>query len=121
MTIITTDTNITSALGITDPRTGIDYVADYIGNTGAFCDPIDNGGIEYDDDANVYRCTQATLDWWADHLEAMEAAELRLYHARQDYGYEDVDAYMSQAILGCDLEDMPAAIMAALDEFEAAQ
>lgn len=59
MKIIIKETSVTETLSIIDPKTGIDYILDFIGNTGAFAD----NQFNYDEEFDAYICDQATFDW----------------------------------------------------------
>lgn len=54
-------------LGIIDPKTGVNYVADFIGNTGAL-------GKEflYNEDEEYYEALQDDVEWWENVIEAHE-------------------------------------------------
>lgn len=51
-------------LNIYDPKTGIDWTNDLIGNAGA----LQNGQFEYNYDDDVYFASQDTFDWWSEYI-----------------------------------------------------
>jgi hypothetical protein len=51
-------------LNIYDPKTGIDWTNDLIGNAGA----LQDGQFEYDYDTDVYLTNQDTFNWWNEYI-----------------------------------------------------
>lgn len=60
MKIIIKETQKIETLSIIDPKTGVDYISDFVGNTGALID----GQFEWNEDRDAYICDQETYDWW---------------------------------------------------------
>jgi hypothetical protein len=111
MKIIIRETNHHETLSISDPRTGIDYTSDFIGNAGALID----GQFEYDDDQGAYVCDQGTYDWWQKVLADNQALEDRIYELVHEHGSDAVYAVVNDAG-STDIEDHAANVNQALDE-----
>lgn len=98
-------------LSLVDPSSGIDWIADFIGNHGALAD----GQFERDDETGGYLCDQLTYDWWAEVIADNQALEDWLHALRAERGADAVNAIVAAAG-NVDLEDLAAAVNAALDE-----
>lgn len=86
---------------------GIDWSADFIGNT--------SHGMAHDEEGN-YIATQEELAWWQDtiaaHLEMQ--ALIRVYNER--YGEDEVSSWLEKMhAFDVDLEDQPASVKEALE------
>lgn len=103
------ETGVIETLAIIDPRTGCDYIFDFVGNTGAFAREF-----EKTDENADFAISQADYDWWAKVVAENQALENRIAELAAEHGYDRVmDAVTS---ISCDLEDYAAAANAALDE-----
>jgi hypothetical protein len=111
MKILIKDTNKIESLEIIDPRTGINWIEDFVGNTGALTD----GQFEYEDETGSYLCEQSTFDWWSKVVSDNEALENRIYDLVQEHGSDAVYSVVNDAG-GSDLEDHAANVNQALDE-----
>jgi hypothetical protein len=109
--IISGITPANKTLSIIDPKTGIDYIQDFIGNTGALID----GQFNYDDDQDVYICDQNTFDWWCKVASDNQILENRIYELTKEHGSEAVYAVIYDAGTN-DLEDHAAYVNQALDQ-----
>ncbi|SMB89282.1 hypothetical protein SAMN05660772_02863 [Pasteurella testudinis DSM 23072] len=74
MEIIIRQTNKKESLTIIDPKTGCNYISDFIGNTGA----LNDGQFTYDDDKNAWICDQDTFDWWEYVVAENQALNYRI-------------------------------------------
>lgn len=108
--IISGITPVNKTLSIIDPKTGIDYIQDFIGNTGALID----GQFNYDDQ-DVYICDQNTFDWWCKVASDNQILENRIYELTKEHGSEAVYAVIYDAGTN-DLEDHAAYVNQALDQ-----
>lgn len=110
MKLFIKETSAIGTLSIIDPRTGCDYIFDFVGNTGAF-----DREFEKTDDENAdFAISQADYDWWAKVVTDNQALEYRIDELVAEYGYNRVmDAVTS---ISSDLEDYAAGANAALDE-----
>lgn len=111
MDIIIRETGQRESLAIIDPKTGVNYIGDFAGNTGA----LNNGQFEWCEEAGAYYCDQATYDWWDRVVRDNEALDYRIHALAAEHGSEAVEAAI-EAALGRDLEDHAAAVNGALDE-----
>ena len=99
--------------GVVDPKTGQNWTGDLIGNAGAFND----GQFDWNEEAEMYECSQETFDWWENLCERYQQADAAKHEFLQGIeDYEDrAEADESiQTACSCDLENMPGAIMAAI-------
>ena len=111
MKCIIKETGAVEDLSIFDPKTGLDYTRDFIGNTGALGD----GQFTWDDERNGYVCDAETFAWWDTVVRENQALERRIADLAQRHGTDAV--YMVvQAAGSVDLEDLASNINAALDE-----
>ena len=103
------ETGVIETLAIIDPRTGCDYIFDFMGNTGAF-----TREFEKTDENADFAISQADYDWWAKVVADNQALENRIAELVAEHGYDRVmDVVTSNS---SDLEDYAAAANAALDE-----
>lgn len=98
-------------LSIIDPKTGVNYVADFIGNTGALAD----GQFVWDEERDTYVCDQKTFDWWSSVITAQQALDYRTRELINEHGPKAVHDVI-HAAGGVDLEDHAANVNRALDE-----
>lgn len=109
MKLFIKETSAIGTLSIIDPRTGCDYIFDFVGNTGAF-----DREFEKNDENADFAISQADYDWWAKVVADNQALEYRIAELAAGHGYGRVmDAVTS---ISSDLEDYAAAANAALDE-----
>lgn len=111
MDITIKETGESKTLSIIDPRTGVNWVQDFIGNTGA----LNDGQFRYDDETGSYECTQETYDWWVKVADEHETLSSRIEELAADYGREAVETVVL-SVNANDLETEPAMINQALDE-----
>ena len=111
MNIIIKETNVQESLEIIDPRTGINWIQDFIGNTGALSD----GQFVWDDEQDAYICDQDTFDWWSKVVSDNESLENRIHELSQQHGGDAVSAVVSDAA-NVDLEQLAASVNEALDD-----
>jgi hypothetical protein len=100
-------------LSIIDPKTGMDWINDLMGNHDAL--------PEYDEEADRHLMNQEDLDWWADLVERYQTADDRLYEIIM--GIEDewriLQSFMDDVhSINCDLENYPERLNQVCDEFE---
>lgn len=111
MKIIIKEKSENKTLSIVDPRSGVDYILDFIGNAGAFVD----GQFKQDDERDAYICDQATFDWWDAVVTANQALNDRINALAQEHDYETVYKVI-YAAGSVDLEDHAANVNQALNE-----
>ena len=111
MNIIINQTSVAKTLSIFDPKTDIDYISDFIGNTGALTD----GQFIWDDDRDAYLCDQDTFDWWEKVVNDNQELEDRIYALVNEHGSEEVYAVINDAG-NFDPEDYAANINQILDD-----
>lgn len=68
MNVFNKDTNEAKTLSLIDPKTGVDWAQDFIGNTGA----LEDGQFTFDDELDAYVCDTVTLERWEEEIEAEE-------------------------------------------------
>ncbi|EGY51312.1 hypothetical protein [Neisseria shayeganii] len=111
MEIIIKETNTRETLSIIDHKTGCNFIADFIGNTGA----LDDGQFEWNEEQNAYICNQETFDWWEKVISDNQALENRIAELIEEHGSDAVYKVVADAAYG-DLEDHAAIINSELDE-----
>ena len=111
MKIIIKETSAVHELSIIDPNSGLNYISDFIGNTGALFD----GQFEWDYDLDAYVCTQETFDWWDTVVTDNQLLNDRIHDLVQEHGSGTVNKVVYEADT-IDLEDHAASVNQALDE-----
>jgi len=111
MKIRIVEKSASETLSIIDPRSGCDYITDFIGNTGALAD----GQFTYDEDQDAYICDQDTFDWWERVVNDNQELEDRIYDLVNEYGSEALYGVINDAG-NFELEDHAASINQALDD-----
>jgi|GEM_PF-2886223 len=115
ITVLIVETGKTKSLSAIDPKTGVNWISDLLGNSGVYDLPVDNGGVVpiADDDGptGVYRCSKDTYDWWVEYIAGMEDTADDLDQLSEDLGEAGLDAndiiqreYWSE-VGGVDMED----------------
>jgi len=108
MKVIIKETGAKEELCIIDPKTGCDYIADFIGNVGGFRD------FEYNEDEDAYETTMATFSWWEKVVSDNQALDYRIADMKEQHGADAVNDVISG--VSVDLEDHASAVNTALDE-----
>lgn len=98
MQVIIKETNQVATLSLIDHKTGVNYVADYIGNTGAF----DREFERVDDDWYI---SQDDYDWWIDVIAKQQASNNLQAEYLDTHSSDELFDLLSQ-ITACDLEDI---------------
>lgn len=106
MKFLINETDERKELCYIDAATGVDYINDTIGNSGAIGDYI-----IYDEDAEAYRINRADYEWWNEYItraqeDAEELARLREeLDQRDEYtGQSAIDSIISEYYAPIDME-----------------
>jgi hypothetical protein len=101
MDVIINETGEKKTLGIEDPKTGLDYTMDFIGNAGGFI-----YGDFTPTSMDGYSCTQETYDWWYNVMKVHEYAAKLMAKLRKEIddleaidGMEEIMQYVMSAEL----------------------
>jgi len=92
-------------------RGGRDDTTDFISGTGGF----ENGDFIYDDDLEVYMCSQDAYDWWEKVISDNERLEERIAELKERYGSDAVRDALD-AVVRVDWEDYAEEVNGRLDE-----
>jgi hypothetical protein len=111
MDIYIKDTKQNATLSLIDPGSGIDYVEDFVGNTGALI----NGEFTYND-FNTYVCDQKTFDWWSYIIDITQSLDDRIDDLCDEYGSDTVNAVIESAEEYLEIDDQAASINKSLDD-----
>lgn len=111
MKIIIKETSAVETLSIIDPKSGVDYILDFIGNTGALIDDR----FEWDEERDAHVCDQETFDWWDTVVTANQSLDDRIRELVKEHGSEAVYEVI-HAAGSVDLEEHAANVNQALDE-----
>lgn len=107
------ETNEIVTLRYTDRNSGVNNIADLIGNHGGF--GSDEHQFEHDAERGVYIASRDTVEWWEKVAADMEALDERIDELKLEHGSDAVyDAI--QHVNSVDLEYHAAEVHAALDE-----
>ena len=99
-------------LTLIDPKTGLCWINDLMGNSDELPD--------YDDEENAYPMTQVDLGWWKELTEAYQAADNRKNELLNDLTGDKYDvAFAAFEAINGDLEDYPRFLDQVCDEIEA--
>lgn len=71
LNVLIKQTNQVKSLSIIDPKTGIDYITDFIGNTGAFGREFET--IEHNE--AEYQTSEGDFEWWENVVEIAQEAD----------------------------------------------
>lgn len=88
MTVKIRETGETVDLSIIDPKTGVNYIADFVGNTEAF----NREFAEYDHDNDYYIADEADVAWWQAVIEVHEHAGYVLAAMDDTFDNDDYEA-----------------------------
>ena len=102
MDIYNTDTNETLTLRMIDPKTGADWVVDWV-----------DGAIEYNPETERYEADTRTLDWWIAQMGEYQAMHDLIHEYKCNYGTDAVSEVLA-SVSHCDFEDLPHEIFTAL-------
>jgi len=108
MKITIKETGDIKELRLVDPDTGVDWIADFVGNTGT----LDDGQFEADDDG--YTASRETYEWWEGVVATRQSNDNRIHALEQEHGDEAVRKVVDVGSM--DLDDETNAIAQALDE-----
>ena len=87
MKLFIKETGKIETLSIIDPKTGCDYIFDFVGNAGAF-------GREFEatDNENAdFAISQEYYEWWAKVVDDTQALEYRIAKLSDEFGSENVN------------------------------
>jgi len=112
MKIMIKETSVAKTLSIIDPNSGVDFIKDFVGNTGAFID----GQFQWDEDRDCYVCDQDTFDWWDTVVTDVQSLDYRIHELVAEHGSEAVNDIVHEAAAYVDLEDHAATVNEALNE-----
>ena len=106
-------------LGIIDPKTGMNWINDLIGNWNGF----DDGQFEYDEELEVYVCSQETFDWWENFTKEYEKADFTVFEYKQELTDNEEQLFneLLHDYCNTDLEKMPEAMLSTIESFEAGE
>jgi hypothetical protein len=110
MKIIIKETAEVKTLSIVDPKSGVNYISDFIGNTGALID----GQFVWDKDRDAYFCEQETFEWWDTVITANQALSDRILDLAKEHDSEAVYEVIN-AVGSVDLEYYALCVGQALD------
>lgn len=98
MQVIIKETNQAATLTLIDRKTGVNYVADYIGNTGAFDREFERVGDDW-------YISQDDYNWWVDVIAKQQASNNLQAEYLETHSSDELFDLLSQ-ITTCDLEDI---------------
>lgn len=105
------ETDEITTLSIIDPKSGVDWTNDLLGNCGAL--------RRYDDDQEVYLMTQEEYDWWDTLVAAKQASDNRRHKLARQLLERLSDALMRDlGDVNCDLEDEPGQVHQICDLYD---
>ena len=114
MNIQIIETSARETLSILDPKSGMDFIQDLMGNHDALPD--------YNDDLDAYEMTQADFDWWLDLTARYEKQDHRMHKIRKDADDRDAfDSAWESYNASNDLDDLPSYMEQFCDAWEAGE
>ena len=93
-------------LSIIDAKSGMDWTSDMLGNHDA---------CGYDDEQEMHTMDVDDFEWWAELLPKYEQADQAVEEYRHTLDDDGEFLERLNHATGCDLEDMPAAMMGAIE------
>lgn len=112
MKITIKETNDIQEITIIDPKTGLDYARDFIGNN-----EID---LEFDDEGNIIM-TEEACDYWFNLCSHYEKADHRCYRMKDDLNNSEYTSFLDDLtyeISQVDLETTPDVMNQICDKYE---
>ncbi len=106
MKVIIKETGEAKRLSITDAKSGVDYIADFV------ADGLSD--FSFDEESGEYSCDAATFEWWGKVCADNQALDERINALISEHG--DGVHEVVQGVGSVDLEDHAAAANQALDE-----
>lgn len=96
-------------LVIVDPRTGMEWADDFIGNTGA----LNDGQFAWTENDDLYEVSQDNFDWWEKVMAEYKAADDAKYGLESELDSDEREVFWNDIYSACEcaLEDMPSRIM----------
>lgn len=85
LNVLIKETNQVKSLSIIDPKTGVDYIGDFIGNTGAFSREFE----KIENDAAEYQTSEGDFNWWKNVVATAQEAD-KLIFENHDLITDDV-------------------------------
>jgi hypothetical protein len=114
MKILNTTTGLIESLSIIDPKTGLDWTQDFLGNNEA--------KMNYNDDTEMYEMDGDDMEWWKNVIEKYQANDNRIAEIESGLEWDDLEAFRNglyDASSGNnDLEIHVDAVKEYLDEYE---
>lgn len=80
------ETDEVVSLQCIDPRTGVDWMPDMIGNAGAL-----NDQFVWNDDDEVFEASQADVDWWQNYINDLEKTDADVAGLAEELGISESD------------------------------
>lgn len=96
MQVIIKETNQVETLSLIDNKTGVNYVADYIGNTGAFDREFERVGDDW-------YISQDDFDWWDAVIAKQQQSEDLQAEYLETHSHDELMDLLAQ-VTACDLE-----------------
>lgn len=116
MEIRIAETNEIKDLDIIDPKSGVNWIADLMGNHGALpTSEVDDDG--YDTGNKIM--SQEDYEWWSDLVDRYQAADDRYHALRKSLDDDEALVFDAQNI-NVDLEDYPGALNDVCDQHDKA-
>lgn len=108
------ETGALETLSIIDPKSGMDFVQDLMGNHESLPD--------YNDEIDAYEMTLEDYGWWLDLTTRYEKQDHRMYELRQYADDRDAfDSSWESYNAANDLEDLPGYMEQFCDDWEAGE
>ena len=102
-------------LSIIDPKSGVNWISDFIGNADGFAQFEKE--IDEDGDATEYWiCDQSTFDWWDKVVDEYQNLEDRIEEMKNEYGRDLVDQIVRDNYNN-DMDLHPSQVNEALNHF----
>lgn len=117
MNVKIAETGKIETLGIIDSKSGVNWVQDLIGNTGALHD----GQFVWSEDDNAYIATQGTFDWWAKYISDSNSTDEEVAELAGKLGISEsviLDRIADHMAGVNDYEDHRKAAIAAMSEIK---
>ncbi len=108
MQVIIKETSQAATLTLIDRKTGVNYVADYIGNTGAF-------NREFERVGDDWCISQDDFDWWDAVIAKQQQSNDLQAEYLETHSYDELFSLLEQ-VPACDLEDAVAQEIELLQE-----
>lgn len=107
------ETGKIESLKLIDSKSGVDFINEYIGQTGAFAKGSEFSHYDFKTDA--YKCSQSVYEWWKKRINEQQQLIFRIHKLEGEFGMCEVERVINNVEV-IDVESEAHLINLALDK-----